>query len=88
MKLYTEEQVLQIISNFKSEIHQNPLELMQILDVENIELLRFMDIKPIELPSDQDVINESNKWFSHRNAERYGFEVGAEYVINKIKGDK
>lgn len=40
-------------------------------------------LEEVELPTDQDIVNESNKL--NTNERSIGFENGANYVLNKLK---
>ena len=78
MKLYTEEQVLQIIGNLNREYFVTPE-----------ELLEEMELTPIELPSDEEIENSSWEKVDGNEYDilpAYEFQRGAKYVINKIQG--
>jgi hypothetical protein len=70
MKLYTEEQVLQIIGNLNREYFVTPQ-----------ELLEEMKLTSIELPSDEEIDKESLK-----SDFKYTFRNGAKWMRNKIQG--
>jgi hypothetical protein len=70
MKLYTEEQVLQIIGNLNREYFVTPQ-----------ELLEEMKLTSIELPSDEEIDKESLK-----SDFEYTFRNGAKWMRDKIKG--
>jgi hypothetical protein len=73
MKLYTEEQVLQIIGNLNREYFVTPQ-----------ELLEEMKLTPIQLPSHQEIWEEAIK--EELNQRRYDFMRGADFVRDKIQG--
>jgi len=73
MKLYTEEQVLQIIGNLNREYFVTPE-----------ELLEEMKLTPIELPSDEEIKKESR--FMDDILETVGFQAGSKFVIDRIQG--
>jgi hypothetical protein len=83
VKLYTEEQVLEIIGNLNREYF-----------VTSEELLEEMKLTSIELPSDEEIEQSSLKWFMTANKHEIIFdlgwmkifEAGAKYAINKIQG--
>ena len=77
MKLYTEEQVLQIIGNLNREYF-----------VTSEELLEEMKYTPIELPSDEE-INEKAFQVPYDNTKDFydlQFIKGAKWMRDKIKG--
>ena len=76
MKLYTEEQVLQIIGNLNREYFVTPQ-----------ELLEEMKYTPIELPSDEE-IEASMFPLNSPEQELYngGREEGAKWMRDKIQG--
>ena len=76
MKLYTEEQVLQIIGNLNREYFVTPE-----------ELLEEMKYTPIELPSDEEI--EASKFPLNSPEQELwngGYEEGAKWMRNKIQG--
>ena len=75
MKLYTEEQVLQIIGNLNREYF-----------VTSEELLEEMELTPIELPSDQEIWDKADE--EESNSRHYGFMRGAKWMRDKIQGNK
>ena len=70
VKLYTEEQVLQIIGNLNREHFVTPE-----------ELLEETGYTPIELPSDEEIQKESLK-----SDFEYTFRNGVQWMRNKIQG--
>lgn len=79
MKLYTEEQI------FKYLLENGTIDLDSFI----------LDMKPIELPSDEEISKYAN--FAMPDAEKIGgetytafkgFELGAKWMREKIKGDK
>jgi hypothetical protein len=76
MKLYTEEQVLQIIGNLNRQYFVTPE-----------ELLEEMKYTPIELPSDEE-IEASMFPLNSPEQELYngGREEGAKWMRDKIQG--
>ena len=90
MKLYTEEQVLQIIGNLNREYFVTPE-----------ELLEEMELTPIELPSDEEIQKESNNEYQEQkqsyensvemfpidfaNYLEVGFIEGAKWMRDKIR---
>jgi hypothetical protein len=81
MKLYTEEQVLQIIGNLNREYFVTPE-----------ELLEEMGYTPIELPTDEEISEESYDVFwgdsnSLNHILQYkAFKRGAKWMRDKIQG--
>ena len=81
MKLYTEEQVLQIIGNLNREYFVTPE-----------ELLEEMKLTPIELPSDEEISEESMDLFWGDNnslnhiLQYKAFKRGAKWMRDKIQG--
>ena len=82
MKLYTEEQVLQIIGNLNREHFVTPE-----------ELLEEMELTPIELPSDEEIkkvlIQYNDYLFTFIDKDEIGINVETEDVIkwyNKTYG--
>ena len=74
MKLYTEEQVLQIIGNLNREHFVTPE-----------ELLEEMELTPIELPSDEEIkkvlIQYNDYLFTFIDKDEIGINVETEDVI-------
>ena len=74
MKLYTEEQVLQIIGNLNREYFVTPQ-----------ELLEEMELTPIELPSDEEIkkvlIQYNDYLFTFIDKDEIGINVETEDVI-------
>jgi hypothetical protein len=80
VKLYTEEQVLQIIGNLNREYFVTPE-----------ELLEEMKLTPIELPSDEEIVQRSKEEPENSNIEtaaRIGYVAGAKWMRDKIQGGK
>jgi hypothetical protein len=86
MKLYTEEQVLEIIANINRDV-----------SVSSQELLKGIEVDHIELPSDEEIKKMCKAYIEHVNTmvhkdlERdgylnVGFHVGAKSMRNKIQG--
>ena len=83
MKLYTEEQVLEIIANINRDVN-----------VSSQELLEGIEVDQVQLPSDEEIEESSLKWFMTANKHEIIFdlgwmkifEAGAKYVIDKIQG--
>jgi hypothetical protein len=73
MKLYTEEQVLQIIGNLNREYF-----------VTSEELLEEMKYTPIELPSDEEIWDKADEELS--GVRHYAFMRGAKWMRDKIQG--
>jgi phage replication-related protein YjqB (UPF0714/DUF867 family) len=81
MKLYTEEQVLEIIANINRDVN-----------VSSQELLKGIEVDHIELPSDEEIEKESFDLYANHN--RYllhvhqykAFKRGAKWMRNKIQG--
>jgi len=72
MKLYTEEQVLEIIANLNRDVN-----------VSSQELLEGIEVGHIELPSDEEI----EKIYEGRvGVIRYAFIRGAKWMRNKIQG--
>lgn len=68
MKLYTEEQV-----RIALDLSAKGIDLVLCDDI-------LSYVKHIELPSDEDIIKESDEWWG-----ALSFEGGAKWVINHIK---
>jgi hypothetical protein len=83
MKLYTEEQVLQIIGNLNREYFVTPE-----------ELLEEMNLTPIELPTDEEIKKESKYKSNYILPQPIQFNPilnivwieGAKWMRDKIKG--
>jgi hypothetical protein len=79
MKLYTEEQVLQIIGNLNREYFVTPE-----------ELLEEMKYTPIELPSDEEIEKKapySTLGWGYEFGMNDGFKKGAKWMRDKIQGN-
>ena len=75
MKLYTEEQVRQMLEVCRdSDLYEHILTFEDILKTET----------PIELPSHHEIWEEAIK--EELNQRRYDFMRGADFVRNKIQG--
>jgi hypothetical protein len=80
MKLYTEEQVLQIIGNLNREYFVTPQ-----------ELLEEMELTPIELPSDEEIkkmMELDGMEFDEFDPYDVSYLGGATWMRNKIQGNK
>jgi hypothetical protein len=81
MKLYTEEQVLEIIGNLNREYF-----------VTSEELLEEMKLTSIELPSDEEIEKESFDLYANHNTyslnvrQYKAFKGGANWMRDKIQG--
>ena len=77
MKLYTEEQVLQIIGNLNREYFVTPE-----------ELLEEMKLTPIELPSDEEIDEKAFQVPYDNTKDFYDlkFIKGAKWMRDKIQG--
>ena len=78
MKLYTEEQVLQIIGNLNREYFVTPE-----------ELLEEMELTPIELPSDAEIkkmMELDGMEFDEFDPYDVSYLGGATWMRNKIQG--
>jgi hypothetical protein len=73
MKLYTEEQVLEIIANVNREVN-----------VSSQELLESIGETPIKIPNHFEICDEANK--EESNERHYAFIRGAKWMRNKIQG--
>ena len=74
MNLYTEEQIFKYLLEHKT-----------------IDLYAFiLDMKPIELPSDEEIQDESGKYYDNNAAKAhdYYFELGAKWMRDKIGGEQ
>jgi hypothetical protein len=71
MKLYTEEQVREVIMLIDTSIHISDSYIDSKIE----------QLKPIELPSDEEIEEESSKW----RAPSQAFRGGAKWVIEQIK---
>jgi hypothetical protein len=79
MKLYTEEQILQIIGNLNREYFVTPE-----------ELLEEMKYTPIELPSDEEIkkmMELDGMEFDEFDPYDVSYLGGACWMRNKIQGD-
>jgi Mg/Co/Ni transporter MgtE len=82
VKLYTEEQVLQIIGNLNREYF-----------VTSEELLEEMKYTPIELPTDEEIEKESFDLYANHNTyslnvrQYKAFKRGAKWMRDKIQGN-
>ena len=85
MKLYTEEQVLEIIANVNRDVHVGSQELLELI-------LEGSDFTPIELPIDDEIEKESFYLYAiHHtyilNVLQYkAFNEGVKWMRNKIQG--
>jgi len=79
MKLYTEEQVLQIIGNLNREYFVTPE-----------ELLEEMKYTPIQLPSDEEIDEKAFQVPYDNTKDFYDLQFikGAKWMRDKIKGDE
>jgi len=75
MKLYTEEQVLQIIANLNREHFVTPE-----------ELLEEMKLTPIQLPSDEQIEDASLEENNDDLSPAEEFQSGAKWMRDKIQG--
>ena len=80
VKLYTEEQVLQIIGNLNREYFVTPE-----------ELLEEMELTPIELPSDEEIWDRADEIWGRADSEQsdvrhLAFMQAAKWMRNKIQG--
>jgi hypothetical protein len=75
MKLYTEEQVLEIIANINRDVH-----------VSSQELLEGIEVKPIELPSDDEINEMGIDVIIYNDTKRGWFVEGLKYMRDKIQG--
>ena len=75
MKLYTQEQVLQMLEVCRdSDLYEHILTFEDILKTET----------PIELPSDEEIKDASIKYYVNKSACFY-FEIGAKWMRDKMK---
>jgi hypothetical protein len=79
MKLYAEEQVLQIIGNLNREYFVTPQ-----------ELLEDMKLTPIELPSNEEIDKEAFQvpYDNTRGFYDLQFIKGAKWMRDKIQGEE
>jgi hypothetical protein len=80
MKLYTEEQVLQIIGNLNREYFVTPE-----------ELLEEMELTPIQLSSDEEIkkmMEVDGMEFDEFDPYDVSYLGGATWMRNKIQGNK
>jgi hypothetical protein len=80
VKLYTEEQVLQIIGNLNREYFVTPE-----------ELLEEMELTPIQLPSDEEIkkmMEVDGMEFDEFDPYDVSYLGGATWMRNKIQGNK
>jgi hypothetical protein len=75
MKLYTEEQVLEIIANINRDVN-----------VSSKELLEGIEVKPIELPTDEDIREVIKPFQNEMDDFDLGFRNGVQWLREKIKG--
>lgn len=73
MKLYTEEQVLQIIDKYNKTYFKT-----------SKQKLDEMKITPIELPSDEDIDDEATHYIESGSSN--SFRSGAKWLRDKIQG--
>ena len=74
LKLYTEEQVKQIIANYNTERF-----------VSTNELLEDLKLKPIDLPSDEEINEQSKKWILGSQVWEKGAKWMKEQILNQNK---
>jgi len=72
VKLYTEEQVLEIIANINRDVH-----------VSSKELLEGIEVDHIELPSDEEIDKEI-EWLDNP-LERLNYKAGIRWMRDKIR---
>ncbi len=77
MKLYTEEQVLEIIANINRDVH-----------VSSKELLEGIEVNHIELPSDEEIDEKAFQVPYDNTKDFYNLQFikGAKWMRDKIKG--
>jgi hypothetical protein len=81
MKLYTEEQVLEIIANINRDVN-----------VSSQELLEGIEVDHIDLPTDEEIEKESFDLYANHNTyslnvrQYKAFKRGAKWMRNKIQG--
>jgi hypothetical protein len=78
MKLYTEEQVLEIIANINRDVH-----------VSSKELLEGIEVDHIELPSDEEIkkmMELDGMEFDELDPYDVSYLGGATWMRNKIQG--
>jgi hypothetical protein len=76
MKLYTEEQVLEIIANVNRDVN-----------VSSQELLEGIEVDQVQLPSDEEISKEASVRHYGTNF-KHVFASGAKWMRNKIQGDE
>jgi hypothetical protein len=74
MKLYTEEQVLEIIANVNRDVN-----------VSSQELLEGIEVDQVQLPSDEEISKEASVRHYGTNF-KHVFASGAKWMRNKIQG--
>ena len=77
MKLYTEEQVLEIIANINRDVN-----------VSSQELLKGIEVDHIELPSDEEIREVINPFQNEMDDFDLGFRNGVQWLRDKIQGGK
>jgi hypothetical protein len=89
MKLYTEEQLIQAFKSGMNACMKHKDWALAINYPNKIELLEFMQsLTPIEIPSDEEIEDESGKYYDNNAAKAhdYYFELGAKWMRDKIQG--
>ena len=74
MKLYTEEQVLEIIANINRDVH-----------VSSKELLEGIEVDQVQLPNDDEIGKEASVRHYGTNF-KHVFGSGAKWMRDKIQG--
>jgi len=85
MKLYTEEKSEIPIKLYTKEMFLKAAEKCEVSMIDAQHIMKYIDeyVTPIELPSDEEIKNEANSFYS---LESYNitFERGAKWMKNKI----
>ena len=86
MKLYTEEQVKQVLFDLGDVLFNNCQNGIKEDEPKKYYERLLNDITPIELPSDEEIEEKSFR-FSDLPKEQASFSYGAKWLKNKIQGD-
>lgn len=85
MKLYTEEQVKQVLFDLGDVLFNNCQNGIKEGEPKKYYERLLEDIIPIELPSDEDIEDKSLEENNDDLSPAEEFQRGAKYVINKIQ---
>lgn len=94
MKLYTQQQLenaimsAYIATKLVLELKKLECKISKPIDIEVVFSVVMNETTPIELPSDEEIQDESEKYYDNNAAKAhdYYFELGAKWMRDKIQG--